>query len=341
MRKSIVIILALIVVFACSVQAKTAKGGKPQWLQNPKLVYPENRYLTAVGSGDTRSAAEDMAAGNLAKIFEANITADQTVSERYYELMSAEKSEYEQQTNIRKNVNVRSQQTLFNVQFAESYTDNLGQVHVLAYIDRLKTAGIYEEKIADNSTRIKYFVKQAQASSDILQKYAFYSAANVIIARNQTLIQQLAIISPVSKDVLELNYNPQEIKTQFTQTAQKIKFQIEIINDRENKITSLVKEILTDMGFVVGTPPLLKASGSLEIVPTDLKRQNLIFVRYELQLEIIDNNFQTLVTINDKGREGHISETEAEARAVMTIENKIKRELRDKLNSYFDRMILK
>jgi len=341
MRKSIVIILAVIVVFACSVQAKTAKNGKPQWLRNPKSVYPENRYLTAVGEGDTRSAAEDMAAGNLAKIFEANVTADQTVSERYYELMSDEKSEYEQQTNINKNVNVKSQQTLFNVQFAESFTDNMGRVHVLAYIDRLKTAGIYEEKITTNSQKIEYFSKQAAISSDILKKYAFYSAAAVIVSQNEMLLQQLTIISPASKDILDIGYNAQDLQTKYQKVAQQIKFQVNISNDPEDKVTILIKEILTDMGFAVGQPPILKAIGNLAIEPTDLKRRNLLFVRYELQLEIIDNASQTLVTISDKGREGHVSQTEAEARAVMTIENKIKGELRDKLNSYFDRMISK
>ncbi|MDY6915784.1 MAG: LPP20 family lipoprotein [Candidatus Cloacimonadota bacterium] len=339
MKKTIFYSLLVILVISCSVQAKTADKGKPEWLQNPKSVYPENRYLTAIGEGDTRSAAEDMAAGNLSKIFESEVSADQTVSERYYELISSEESEYEQQTDITKNITVRSRQKLFNIQFAESYTDNMGRVHVLAYIDRLRTAGIYEEKIDNNSMKVNSFLSQAEKSSDILKKYACYSAARVISKQNETLLQQLTIISPSSREIIQLPYNSHDILKSYQHAAENIKFVVEITNDPDNKVTILVKEILTDMGFVVGKPPVLIANGSLVINSTDLNRQDLKFVRYELQLELSDNKNNSLITISDKGREGHVSENEAKARAIMTIENKIKVDLKKKLNEYFDRMV--
>ena len=37
-------------------------GNRPEWVDNPKLAYPENLYLVAVGEGDTRQAAENSAA---------------------------------------------------------------------------------------------------------------------------------------------------------------------------------------------------------------------------------------------------------------------------------------
>ena len=65
--------MLILIINACAVNAKSKKSPKPKWLTNPKKVYPEQLYLTAIGEGDTRSDAENMAAANLSKIFEATI----------------------------------------------------------------------------------------------------------------------------------------------------------------------------------------------------------------------------------------------------------------------------
>nr|MDA3813272.1 hypothetical protein [Candidatus Cloacimonadota bacterium] len=97
MKKIILLSLILILILSCAAHAVKRKGSKPEWLKNPKAVYSEQMYLTAIGEGDSRSDAESMAAGNLSRIFESNIKAEETVNQRYMELTKNNKTDLEEQ----------------------------------------------------------------------------------------------------------------------------------------------------------------------------------------------------------------------------------------------------
>ena len=45
----------------------------PAWILNPQSTYPAAQYLSAVGEGDSRRAAENNAAAGLSRIFESQI----------------------------------------------------------------------------------------------------------------------------------------------------------------------------------------------------------------------------------------------------------------------------
>ena len=339
MKKLLLIVLMIIILF--TLQAKKKKDKKPDWLENPKDVYPESIYLTAIGDGDSRAEAENYAAGNLSKILESKIKTDQTVRERYQELITDEGSSFEESSDITKQVNIQSEQTLVNIQFAESYTDNMGRVFVIAYLDRMKTADIYFEKINKNAEKIVFFITQGNETQDPVSKYANLNAACAISLNNEILLEQLSIISPNSKASLELGYDFNELNKETAEYAKMIDFNVDIQNDMDNKVSILVEELMTDLGFVLADDAILHAVGSVAFEETDIKRENLVFVRYDLQLKINDNSGKTFITISDNGREGHVSFSEATARAIRTVEKKIKKELKKKLVSYFDGLVIK
>ena len=340
MKRSILLILLALLVLSCAVHAKKKKSKQPAWLENPKAVYAEQMYLSAIGEADSRSEAENMAAGNLAKIFESKVKTDETVLQRYMELTKGDEFSYEEQTDVTKNVNIQSEQTLFNIQFAESYTNEVGRVFVLAYFNRMKTGEIYEEKINRNTEKINYFEKECDSSKNIMFKYAAMSAASTVSLNNEVLLEQLGIIFPTSREMLEINYNHNDIMKKTADIAKQVSFKIDLKNDDENKVTILVEELMNDLGFVLAEENLLEIQGEVTFEDTDLNREQK-FVRYELQLQVIDPNGVTIVTLDEKGREGHVSYTEAKARAVRTIEKKIKKQLRKKLITYFDGLITK
>ncbi len=340
MKRSILLILLAVLVLSCAAHAKKKKSKAPKWMENPKAVYAEQMYLSAIGEADSRQQAENMAAGNLAKIFESKVKTDETVLQRYMELTKGDESSYEEQTDVTKNVNIQAEQTLFNIQFAESYTNDMGRVFVLAYLNRMKTGEIYEEKINRNTEKINYFDKECDDSKNIMFKYAAMSAASTVSLNNEVLLEQLGIIFPTSREMLEINYNHNDIMKKTAKIAKQISFTTDIKNDDENKVTILVEELMNDLGFVLSDENLLAIQGEVTFEDTDLKREQK-FVRYELQLKVIDPNGVTIVTLDEKGREGHVSYTEAQARAVRTIEKKIKKQLKKKLIAYFDGLVTK
>ncbi len=335
MKKTILLSIIVFLILSCAVHAKRKKNSQPKWLKNPKAVYSEQMYLTAIGEGDSRSDAENMAAGNLARIFESNIKAEETVNQRYMELTKNSKTDFEEQTNVTKSVNIQSQQTLFNIQFGESYTDDVGRIYAIAYLNRMKTAEIYENKINKNAGRIDYFMGIAEKSNNPILKYAAMSAASAVSSINESLLAQLAIIFPSAIDMLEINYNHDQIVKEANAAAKAVSCKIDIQNDEENKVTILLEELINDMGFVLSENNVLKIDGNILLEKTDLKR-DLEFVRYELQINVTDNKDNVIVSMSEKGREGHISASEAEARAIRTLSKKINKQLKKKLVAYFD-----
>jgi LPP20 lipoprotein len=340
MKRNILYILMALLMFSCAVHAKKKKNKAPKWLENPKKEYPENMYLSAIGEADNRSMAENMAAGNLAKIFESNVKTDETYSQRYEELTKNGQTSYEDQSNVSKNVNIQSGQTLINVEYGDSYTNDMGRVFVIAYLNRMKTGQIYEEKIDENIAKIMYYKKLADESSDVLFQYAALGAAAAMSTNNEILLNQLGIIFPTSKEMLEITYNHADLMKQSAEIAKQISFKIKIKNDEDKKITILVEELMNDLGFVLSEEYLLYADGMVLFEDTDLQRKEK-FVRYELQLQVSDLYDNTILTLDEKGREGHISYSEAKARAIRTVEKRIKKQLKKKIISYFDNMVLK
>ncbi|RLC51208.1 MAG: hypothetical protein DRH79_06525 [Candidatus Cloacimonadota bacterium] len=340
MKRTTILILIGMMLLSCSVYAKKKKIKEPKWLKNPKEVYSDQMYLSAIGEADSRSEAENMAAANLAKIFESKVSADQTYVQRYQELTKNGNTSYEEQSDVTKSVNIKAEQTLINVEFAESYTDKMGRVHVLAYLNRMKTGEIYEEKIRANSAKINHYIELAEESSDLLFQYAAYGAAAAISMNNEVLIDQLGIIFPTGKEMLEINYNHTDLMKRSAEISHQISFAVKIKNDEDKKITILVEELMNDLGFVLSQEYLLYVDGMVLFEETDLKREEK-FVRYELQLQISDLYDNTILTLDAKGREGHISYPEAKARAVRAVEKKIKKQLKKKLISYFDSLVLK
>jgi len=339
MKKIILLSVVLILILSCAAHAKKRKDSKPDWLKNPKTAYSEQMYLTAIGEGDSRSDAENMAAGKLARIFESNINAEETVNQRYMELTKNNKTDFEEQTDVIKNVNIQSQQTLFNIQYGESFTDDVGRVHAIAYLNRKKTAEIYESKINKNSERISYFAKIASESNDPILNYAAMSAASAVSSHNEMLLAQLTIIFPSAIDMLEINYNHDQIVKDAKAAAANVSCKIEIQNDEEKKISIMLEELINDLGFVLSKENVLKIDGNILLEKTDLKR-DLEFIRYELQVSVTDNKDDVIVSMSEKGREGHVSASEAKARAIRTLSKKINSQLKKKLIAYFDGMVL-
>jgi len=343
MKKTIFILLVFFIVISCAVQAKSKKetSSRPVWMDNPKAKYSEQLYLTAIGEGDSRNDAENMAAANLSKIFESKIKAEETTKQRYRELTIDNKTTTEDDFDVNKNVNIKSEQTLYNIQFADSYTDNLGRVHALAYLKRFETGEIYEEKINKNAERIEYFSKQSKEASDILVKYAAMNAASVIALNNEILLDQLNIISPDTKEFLELKYNYQDIIKEAAELAKQVGFSINIQNDPDNKIRIAVESMLTDLGFIISENGVLNVESDVLFENTDLKRDDdFKFVRYNFNLKINDRAGNTIVSLFEKGKEGHTTYFEAQERAIRTIDKKIRKSLRKKLIAYFDGLVM-
>jgi predicted small secreted protein len=179
-------------------QAMANANDLPEWYLNPQSVYPNEVFLTAVGTGDTRRDAEQQALAGLSQIFEAQVQVDARTSERYSEIMSAQGTVSENEVRLAQNTNVRSNQTLLNVQFGEAAVDETARVHVIAYIERIPTGRVYMDLIETNGDQVERFLDEASRSNGMVREYSYVSAAAVVASANRVLQDQLRIIAPAS-----------------------------------------------------------------------------------------------------------------------------------------------
>jgi len=314
---------------------KSFVGGTPDWVANPKSVYPESQYLVAIGEGDTRRAAENSAAANLSRIFEAHIESDERLLDQSRETGKS----FERTTDFTADINILSAQTLYNIQHAEAWQDNKGRVHAVAYLDRRETAAIYRDKIDEQTTRVHFLLANAEQTGDLLKKYATLRAANRHAAEAKYLLRQLKVIHPRSVPGATPGYTENNIRKALAETAKQIRVQIKVEGDDGQRMTSVLEELITRYGFVVGTPAVLKIDGRVAVNDTGQRTADLVFVRYELVVQIKDTVGTMLVSVNEKGREGHVSLSEARVRSFRTLETAIKAGGAQRLDAYFDALV--
>jgi hypothetical protein len=323
--------LVLLGLAGCS----TFTGGKPGWVDNPKTAYPENEYLVAVGEGDTRRAAENAAAANLSRIFEAHIESEERLLDQSRETGKS----FERTTDFTTDINILSSQTLFNIQHAEAWKDGTGRYHAVAYLHRRETAAIYRDKIDEQTTRVNFLLASAEKSTELLKKYATLRSANQHAAEAEGLLRQLKTIHPPSVAGATPGYSPNALRKALADTAKEIRVRIQVDGDDEKRMAATLEEFITGYGFVVGQPVVLDIGGRVAVTDTGERTADLVFVRYELALQIKDAQGNVLASVGDKGREAHKSIGQARIRSFRTLENAIKAGGTQRLDAYFDSLI--
>lgn len=345
--KSIIKLLVIILVllsFSCTGSTPAKKSSsKPVWLTDPGKVYNDEIYITAIGQGFSRSDAEQDAAGKLARIFRSEVKTSEITELRYEELTRGRKTTTEDYGKVTKNIELTAAEDLVNIQFGESYTDDMGRVYSIAYLNRMRTADIYDDMIQKNSENIIYYQKTSQEKEDPLDKYAYAGAAWTTAQKNEDLIRQMKIISPAFGDLVNLTYDVHEVQEQYLTAAKNITFNVKISEDQEDKIASMITRQLTEKGFRIDNDAAyLNLHGDVILEKTELQRtDNTIFYRWELHLTLQDSRGMTVLSLNPKGRSGSVSETEAKSRSYRDIEKKLENDLLRKLDQWLDQIVIK
>ncbi|MDZ8119343.1 LPP20 family lipoprotein [Pontiella agarivorans] len=335
-RKNGTLLCGLVLLPALILSTGCMSGNRqPAWLTNPKTVYPDSDYLVAVGTGDTRHSAENAAAASLSRIFESHIESDERLLDQTLETQSS----FDRTTSFSSDINILSAQTLYNIQFAEAWKDSLGRYHAVAYLNRSDTAKIYRDKISEQTTRVNFLRSNAELTDNILQKYATLRTANRHAQEADYLLRQLNVIHPRSVPDATPSYSLNQLGKALADTAKEIKVEIHVDGDEKNRMQATLQDFITRYGFVIGTPAILKIDTQIEVADTGEREQGLIFVRYEMLLQITDPDGNGVVTVLDKGREAHKTMEQARTRSFRTLENSIQANGAQRLDLYFDSLI--
>ncbi|MDA3957883.1 LPP20 family lipoprotein [Oceanispirochaeta sp.] len=334
-----VLLAGLLVSCATGGSVKSNGGGKrkPGWVDDKHSVYPNDKYLVEIGEGSSLKSSKQNGQASLARIFKTTIQVDSTVSTRYKDLSDGKTIlESQMETTADESITQLSDETLINVHFGESWTNDEGRVYVVAYIDRMETANIYRQRIDNDANRTDLFIRKSAGQSDLIRRYGFLDAARVMDSEIQSLREQLEIIyQPFARAVM-LPYNPEELGSLHADTAEDMVYTIALEGDEKGKVAAVVSQVLTDRGFSVfdeSAPLSVRGRISMEEVTLNNDYKNL---RWNLFLEMRNEKGEVVVTMEEKQRETAISLDEAEARAYRSMEEMMQKKFIGALESYFD-----
>lgn len=337
--KFVSLVFYLLIITSCASARPSRQDNRPKWLTDPGSVYPDQLYITAIGEGSNRNQAIDNAAVNLTRRFEVFIEAENIFQERYKEVVELTSISSRTETQIDKTVNIGSAQKLHNITYAESYTDKLGRVYVLAYLNRFETAELYQSMIEENQKNIMYFLGKLERLTDAIPRYAYLSTALIYSYDNLTLLRQLDIIQSDYRHFIRLEYNHNELIEKITATAREITFSISLSNDESGIFKNFLAQSINELGFSIKENGLLNLSGNINIETIDLSRPQS-FVRWSYNVSLKDLHDKTILTYNNSGREGHINEQEAIARAQRIIREDIQNNFKNRIFRYFEQLTL-
>ncbi|MFP4179256.1 MAG: LPP20 family lipoprotein [Spirochaetaceae bacterium] len=314
-------------------------GEMPEWFHDPQGVYPENQYMTALGSGDTRRAAEQSALGALSQRFSAKVTMDMQTRERYRELVTSDDAGYtEKEMALNQGINVQSDQTILNVEFGKAAVDKQGRVHVIAYLERAPTGRLYQDLIGKNGRKVASYLEEAEGSDSQVRRYAYLSAAATVASGNEILIEQLRIIAPGYEKELNLPYDNDEVNTLRSDAASQMRVAVSIDGDEGSRVTDVVKKALSKERFPLGEPATLEVRGSVSLEETEGDQFDT--VRWVLSLDMYGPEGSSLVSYNNQDRSSGVSMSAARSFAYDDMEKDVEREFVGALKDYFNEMVM-
>ena len=341
--KNLCIMLCLLFIFlsGCVTTAKTDKahtaGGKaPLWISEPSSVYPEALYLSGVGYGPFRRDAEDAAVAVLIKAVSQKVEAQSSS----VQLMDAEVSSAQ---NVRRGFSsvIRTSSTVDEISglaIKETWADKNGTVYALAVINREDVGSHYEAKIKAAEDGINGFILFAADNPASFEALSALKKAAASASENEKNLSLLSVIHPGKYKNLSLAYkNTQTVEALLYREIEKTGIAVEVENDKNKRIETAFLKALKEAGFKTASGTSSAADISSDVFPYILKASitvdpfkgktaaDNIYVRYTVHADLTDRRTGKIVLPwNISGREAHFTQSEAENRALRTVENEIK-----------------
>jgi len=190
----------LVIVLACS-SAPVARGGdgKPDWVERGASgKYPDGLYLTGIGVGDTRADASDRARAEIAKRFKVAVHQDVTVQRSVASSEDATGGAWLSESSTRESTRTATDQTLEDVQVAETWTDPVTQrVWALAALHRSAAAERLVDRLGEVDGQIDAALKEADAAAG-LRALGHVLEARALLGKREALREPLSILDGAS-----------------------------------------------------------------------------------------------------------------------------------------------
>ncbi|ULQ60835.1 LPP20 family lipoprotein [Brucepastera parasyntrophica] len=338
----------LMPVFGGGSSDKKTKNSQPEWVMNPKTVYPDAQYVSAVGSGRNREAAEKSAFAALVGVFGQNVKGEITVSARYSEAVAEGRVQSSTESAtideaIKTSVDM---DTLVGAEIKSTWSDGDKTTYAVAVMEKAKATLLYSDLLKTNEATITKLVDIPAGEKETLDAYARFNLAAEIGDANTTFLNVLSVISPATAAASRGSVRTgDEFRLECVKIAQAIPISVTVQNDVDGRIKAAFTQVFSAAGFKSGGAGSRYALNAvLSFSPVDMGQGGADnkFVRYTIDARLTDTQTGlVLIPYSANGREGHLTVSEAENRALRTAEKKVNTDFSDKFAQYLSHLSTK
>ncbi len=334
---------------SCATTSSSEKGGsapkaEPSWVSNPRSSYPEAQYVAATGYGEDRGTAEKDALGSLISIFGQKITGETTVSSRYSEAVKSGQVRVSEDSDVNRAVaSSFDLESVVGAEIKDTWFDGK-TYYAVAVMDKAKASLTYAKLIEDDEDTIRSLLDIPSSDRSTLDAYARYDLAATIADANARFLNVLSVLSPAQASAKRASVsNGDSLRVECLKIAQGIPIGIDVAGDRDGRIAAAFASVVSAAGFKSGGKDsryVIKANVSFSEVVLNGNPNK--FIRYLVDAKLTDTaTGSVLVPYSTNGREGHVTASEAEVRALRAAETKIKDDYGAAFAEYLSRLTAK
>ena len=292
---------------------------KPAWVDRPSAVYPDNLFVSAVGGGQDRAAAENSAKASLVSYFKQSVSSRISIQDRVKQVGETVQSSSDMSLSIEAESTL---DTLIGVEIRETWNDKRGKTGwwAVAVLEKRRGRELYS---AEFNKVINEITLLSAVSGEI-------SLVTITKCRNaKALLNKADAISLVLSmlDGPDRHNELIRLSSQVEQTmnqAANLSVDVSVTGDISGRFKTVFTTALAKQEIRIGSQNsrfVLEVKINLENAP-----QGQYFnSRYTIEAVLKDTQTNAeLLTYNISGREGHIaSQADADNRAILIALRKI------------------
>jgi hypothetical protein len=317
--------------------ARFGANAQPAWVDGTSAEYPAAQYLTGTGQADNRNGASDQAYAAVARIFKAEVAAQAKDWESYLVVESRGSSNTERKLTLDTVTKVSTDKVLENVRIMDTWYDARKGLHyALAGMSRSQAEASLLERMGTLDRAIEEDVSEARQTADKLTKIRDLRRATRNLVLREAYNADLRVIRTSGQGVPSA-YRVHELTHQLEAfLSGSLVFAVQVSGDHAEAlqralIEGLLREglhVVTEQTSVDSRSPEFVVRGAARLWPIDVRDPQFKYVRWCSDFEVIEVDRQRVVgAVARGGKEGHLNDREATAKAVRVMQHELSSEL--------------
>jgi hypothetical protein len=311
---------------------------RPVWVEGGGGgQFPPGQFLLGVGQGSSSTQASEQAYAAVSKIFKAEITAQAKDWESYLAVETRGRPSVEHRLTIDHVTQVTTDKVLENVQILDSWFDRKPrQYYALAGMNRSQAERAMVERLAELDHTIQTEVTEAHQTTDKLAHVRNLKRAAKNLVLREAYNTDLRVIRP-SGQGNPAAYRVGDLTKELEEyLATNLGVAVELSGDHSEPVRRALIDGLAREGFsVVDQSPSsgagsaeLRIQGMLRVRPIEVHDPQFRYVRWCADAMVEEmSSHRVIEAVSKGGREGHVTEREAAAKAVRVMQQEFATDL--------------